>query len=362
MTTRKYNFNPGPATLPFESLQEAQKELLDYHGAGMSILEISHRSKEFEAILAETKSLMRKIMGIPDTYEILFLGGGASLQFTMVPMNFLTKDKKADYIITGSWSKKAHKEAKLFGQANVAATTEVDGKFRRIPKQSELKLDPGAEYVHLTSNNTIFGTQFQTFPNIGTKPLFADMSSDILSRRVDVTKFGMIYAGAQKNLGPAGVTVIILRKDLVSKIGANIPTLLDYRTHIEKDSLYNTPPVFPIYIMKLVLKWVDKQGGVDAVEKINNQKAEILYGSIDKYKDFYRSTVDTDSRSKMNVTFRLPSEELEKEFIDKGAANNFHGLKGHRSVGGIRVSMYNALPLEGIQKLTEFMKKFKESH
>jgi phosphoserine aminotransferase len=280
----------------------------------------------------------------------------------MIPMNFLSQDKTADYINTGTWSKKAIKEAGAFGQVNLAGTGEVDGKFRRVPAQSDLNLTPDAVYVHLTSNNTIAGTQFHTFPDVGDKPLMADMSSDIMSKRIDVNKFGIIYAGAQKNLGPSGITVVIIRKDLTDRINENVPTLLNYKTHIEKNSLFNTPPVFPIYMVYLVTKWVENQGGLDAVEKVNNQKAELLYGTIDQNADFFRSTVDADSRSKMNVTFRLPTEEMEQEFIATGAENNFHGLKGHRSVGGVRVSMYNALPLEGIEKLCEFMKQFKASH
>lgn len=359
---RVYNFNPGPAILPLEALKEAQKDLLNYKGIGMSIMEISHRSQDFKTILTETKNLFRRILEIPDNYEILFLQGGASLQFAMVPMNFLTKDKKAGYILTGSWSKKAFKEAKLFGDAYIVANTEEDKKFRRIPKQEELKIQPDSVYIHITSNNTIFGTQWKTFPDVGNIPLIADMSSDILSRKFDVNKFSLIYAGAQKNLGPAGVTIVIIKKEMLSYANENLTTMLQYKTHVENDSLYNTPPVWCIYMVKLVLEWMEREGGLEKIQQINEQKGKLLYGLMDKYPDFYRTTVDDDSRSLMNVTMRLPNEDLEKEFIDKATKAGFVGLKGHRSVGGIRVSMYNALPLEGIEKLVEFMEDFKNSH
>lgn len=359
--SRKFNFNPGPATLPLEVLEELQKNVVDYNSIGMSVLEISHRSKEFEEILSTTKSLFRELMAIPEDYEILFLGGGASLQFAMIPMNLLNPGGKADYIITGEWSKKALKEAKLLGQPVIAATTE-DEKFRRIPKPEEIKLSKDATYVHLTSNNTIFGTQWSSFPETKGIPLIADMSSDILSRRVDVEKFGLIYAGAQKNLGPAGVTVVIIRKDLAERCPETVPTMLRYKTHIEDNSLYNTPPVFAVYGVKLVLEWVKRQGGVEKVEEINKKKGGLLYQAIEESSGFYRSTVDADSRSLMNVTFRLPDETLEAKFIQEAAKVELHGLKGHRSVGGIRASIYNAFPLEGIERLVNFMKQFAKAN
>lgn len=361
MANRIYNFNPGPATLPLPALEKAQKELLDYKSAGMSIMEISHRSKEFDAILEGTKSLFHELMEIPQNYKTIFLQGGASLQFAMVPMNFLQSGKSADYVVTGSWAKKAIKEAQIIGKVNVAASTESDG-FRRMPKESELKLDPNACYVHITSNETISGTQWSQYPDTGQVPLIADMSSDILSRKIDVKRFSLIYAGAQKNLGPAGVTVVIIRDDLVEKCPESLPTLLNYQTHVSKNSLYNTPPVFIIYMVKLVLEWVKAEGGMDKIEERNMEKARLIYGILGQYSDYYKSAVDPDSRSIMNVTLRMPSEDLEKKFIAEAAKAGFHGLKGHRSVGGIRVSMYNALPLEGIEKLVEFMEDFRKKN
>jgi phosphoserine aminotransferase len=357
MAKRKYNFNPGPAALPLSVLEEAQKNCVDYKGCGMSYLEISHRSKEFEEILAGAKSLLRSLMEVPDTHEILFLASGASLQFCMVPMNFLPAGKKASYLITGHWSELAVKEAKSFGEVVTAASTKEES-FRRIPKPAEIHIDPDSAYVHLTSNNTIYGTQWKSFPDTGAIPLMADMSSDIFSRRVPVNKFGIIYGGAQKNLGPAGVTVVIFRKDLLARANEKIPTLLRYKTHVEKDSLFNTPPVFAIYMVKLVLEWAKGLGGLKKIEAINEQKGKVLYGIMDEYPDFYRGTVEPESRSLMNATVRLPSEDLEKKFLAEASQNNFHGLKGHRSVGGIRVSMYNAMPLEGIEALADFMRDF----
>lgn len=358
---RKFNFNPGPATLPLEVLETLQKNIVEYDNAGMSILEMSHRSPEYSEVHYGAANKFRKIFSIPDDFTILFLGGGATLQFSMVPMNFLGEGKTADYIITGTWSKKALKDASLVGNAVVAASSE-DDKFTRIPKQEELKLNPDADYVHITTNNTIAGTQFQTFPETGSVPIFADMSSDILSRSIDFSKFGLIYAGAQKNIGPAGVTVIIIKKDLLEKANDGLTAYLSYKIHAPKDSLYNTPPVFAIYSFNLVLDWIENQGGLKAIEATNKQKGELLYGAMDADLDFFRGTVEKDSRSLMNVTMRLPSEELEKEFIAQAALEGLHGLKGHRSVGGIRASMYNAMPLAGIEKLVQFMKNFKAKH
>ncbi len=358
MANRIFNFNPGPATLPLPALEKARDEFVNYASLGMSITEISHRSKQFESVLEDTKKLFQEIMGIPQNYKVIFVQGGASLQFAMVPMNFLTQGKSADYIVTGSWAKKALKEAQILGKAAVAATTEPD--FKRMPKQNELKLDPNACYVHITSNETISGTQWEQYPDVGNVPLICDMSSDILCRNINVSRFSLIYAGAQKNLGPAGVTVVIIRDDLLEKCSTAVPTMLNYKTHVEKNSLYNTPPVFAIYMVKLVLEWVKDQGGLAKVEELNREKARLIYGILDAYPDYYKSAVDKDSRSIMNITIRMASEDLEKKLIDEAAKASFHGLKGHRSVGGIRISTYNAMPLEGIKKLVGFMEDFKK--
>lgn len=353
---RKFNFNPGPATLPLSVLQKIQAEFLDYHGMGMSIVEMSHRSKEFEAILAHAKQNMRDILGIPATHEILFLGGGASLQFSMIPMNFLGQGETADYVNTGEWARRAIKEAKLFGKVNVAGDTEAQN-YTHLPK--DLKFLPDSRYIHITSNNTIFGTQWPAFPEAGKVPMFVDMSSDFMSRTVDVSKFALIYAGAQKNAGPAGVTIIILRKDLMERLAKReIPTMLQYKTHLDNDSLYNTPPTFAIYVVELVTDWIKEIGGLKKIEEVNNQKAKLIYDTIDSMPDFYRGTVQKEHRSKMNLTFRLPSEDLEKKFLKEAEAKDFYGLKGHRSVGGMRASIYNAFPLEGVEKLCAFMKEF----
>jgi phosphoserine aminotransferase len=357
MADRVWNFNPGPATLPLAVLEKAKEELPNYAGTGMAVMELSHRSKEFSAINDQTNQLLVELFGIPDNFKVLFLQGGASLQFAMVPMNLLQKGKAADYINTGSWSKKAMKEAKIQGAVNVAGSSEGTN-FNRIPKQNELKLDPNALYCHITSNNTIEGTQYQAFPNTENVPMVADMSSDILSRTISFDKFGLIYAGAQKNLGPAGLTVVIIRKDLIESGREDIPIILQYRVHAEENSLYNTPPTYSVYLMKLVLEWVKSLGGLSAVEKRNQKKGELIYKTIDSNPGFFKGTTEKDSRSLMNVTFRLPNEELEAKFISEAKAAGFIGLKGHRSVGGIRVSMYNALEPEGIKQLTEFMKAF----
>ncbi len=357
MTERIWNFNPGPATLPLPVLERAKSELINFGGTGMSILEISHRSKPYGAVHAEAKALLTELLGIPAGYDILFLQGGASLQFSMVPMNLLPKGKSADYIITGAWSKKALKEAKILGTTRVAGSSEATN-FDRIPTQSELDLDGSAAYVHITSNNTIFGTQWPGFPKTGTVPLVADMSSDIFSRRFDVAPFGFIYAGAQKNLGPAGVTVVIARKEMLETVREDIPIILRYATHAKEDSLYNTPPTFAIYLVKLVLEWIKSEGGLGEIEKRNKKKADLLYGTVDGHPGFYHGTVQKESRSAMNATFRLPSEELEATFLAEAQKQGFGGLKGHRSVGGIRVSMYNAMTFEGIKALTDFMVTF----
>lgn len=349
---KKYNFYAGPAILPYEVMKKAQEELLDFNGIGLSIMEISHRSKDFEAVIGAAEAKVKSLLGVPDNYSILFLQGGASLQFGMIPMNLL-QGGKADYVNTGAWAKKAIKEAKLFGTVNIAGTSE-DKNFNYIP---EIKLSPEATYVHLTSNETIGGIQFQSFPDTGNIPLIADMSSDIFSRRIDVSKFALIYAGAQKNMGPAGVTLVIMRNDLIDKCPANLMTMLNYKTYKDEKSLYNTPPCFAIYIVKLVLDWLEKNGGLEAMENTNNEKANLLYGAIDNL-SLYNGTANFKDRSKMNVTFRLTSEELEEKFIKAATAQGIIGLKGHRSVGGCRASIYNAMPLEGVKVLVDFMEKF----
>jgi phosphoserine aminotransferase len=356
MSERIYNFSAGPAVLPLPVLEEAQRDLLALPGVGMSVLEISHRSKPFDEIILGAEADIRKLAGISDDFHVLFLQGGASLQFSMVPLNLLPAGGKADYIITGAWAQKAMKEAQRVGTANIAATTEPQN-FDRIPKQEELKLDPEAAYVHFTTNNTIHGTEWKYDPAVGGVPLVADSSSDIFSRRIDVNKYALIYAGAQKNLAPAGVTLVILRKDLLDRSPKSLHTMLNYNTHAKERSLYNTPPVFAIYVMRLVLKWLVGQGGLEVVERRNEEKAKVLYDAIDST-GFYRGHAQPDSRSLMNVTFRLPSEELEKQFVSEATKAGLDGLKGHRSVGGIRASIYNAFPKQGVEALVAFMKEF----
>lgn len=349
---KKYNFYAGPAILPYEVMKKAQEELLDFNGIGLSIMEISHRSKDFEAVIGAAEAKVRSLLGVPDNYSVLFLQGGATLQFGMIPMNLL-QGKKADYVNTGAWAKKAIKEAKLFGTVNVAGSSE-DKNFNYIP---EAKWSPDAVYAHVTSNETIGGIQYQTFPDTGNIPLLVDMSSDIFSRRIDVSKFGLIYAGAQKNMGPAGVTLVIMRNDLIEKCPDNVITMLNYKIHKEEKSLYNTPPCFAIYIVKLVLEWLEKNGGLAAMEATNNEKAKLLYDTIDGL-SLYNGTANVKDRSKMNITFRLSSEELEEKFIKAATAQGLVGLKGHRSVGGCRASLYNAMSLEGVKALVDFMEKF----
>jgi len=356
MTERIFNFSAGPAVLPVPVLEEAQRDMLSLPGVGMSVMEISHRSKTFDAIIAGAEAGLRELLTVPDNYHILFLQGGASLQFSMVPMNFLPPDGSADYVLTGSWGKKALKEAKKVGAINVAATM-ADGGFTRVPSRDEISLSPHAAYVHITSNETIEGVQWKREPNVGDVPIVADMSSDILSRAIDVSKYGLIYAGAQKNMGPSGVTVVILRDDLLQRIPENLATMLDYRIHVENKSLYNTPNTWGIYILNLVCKWVQEKGGLGAMERENEEKARLVYEAIDAT-DFYRGHADMDCRSTMNVTFRLPAEELEKKFVAESTAQGLDGLKGHRSVGGIRASIYNAFPRAGVEALVSFMKDF----
>ncbi len=357
---RIYNFSAGPAVLPVEVLEEAQRDLIELPGVGMSVLEISHRSKPFDEIIQGAEADMRALAGIPDNYKVLFLQGGASLQFSMVPMNLLTPGATADYILTGDWGKKALKEAKKVGATNVAATTEA-GNFREIPAQADLKLTPGAAYVHYTSNNTIHGTEWQYVPDVGPAPLVCDMSSDMYSRPIDVSKYGLIYSGAQKNLGPSGVTVVIVRDDLLTRSADTLPTMLNYKVQAENGSLYNTPPVFGIYILRLVLKWLRNLGGLAAIQKVNQRKAAVLYDELDRT-EFWRPHADKSCRSLMNVTFRLPSEDLEKTFVKESTAAGFDGLKGHRSVGGLRASIYNAFPEKGLTDLVAFMRDFERRH
>ena len=356
MTERIFNFSAGPAVLPMPVLEEAQRELVSLPGVGMSVLEISHRSKTFDEIIGRAENGLRELLGVPDNYHILFLQGGASLQFSMIPVNLLPKDGSADYIITGSWGKKALKEARMSGAVNVAATTE-DGNFSRVPQQDELKLDPHAAYLHFTTNETIEGVEWKQEPEVGDVPLVADASSDILSRPIAAEKYALIYAGAQKNMGPSGVTLVIIRDDLLERIPAGLHTMMDYRTHVENGSLYNTPNTFGIYIISLVCKWLREKGGLHGMQRENEAKAGLLYDAIDAT-TFYRGHADPDSRSLMNVTFRLPSEELEKQFAKEATAAGLDGLKGHRSVGGIRASIYNAFPRAGCERLVEFMREF----
>ena len=357
MKERIYNFSAGPAILPEDVLKEAQENLFSLPGVGMSILEISHRSKTFDKIHAEANQDIKKLLGISDDYAVLYLQGGASLQFSMVPLNLMPPKNKADYIVTGSWSKKAVKEAKRVGAVNIVASTEAEN-FKRIPKQSEFKLDPDASYVHFTSNNTIFGTEWQSEPEVGKVPLVCDASSDILSHKIDVNKYALIYAGAQKNMGPSGVTFIVIRKDMLERSSDSLHTMLNYKIHVENNSLYNTPSVFGIYILGLVAKWLLKNGGLDAMYKTNKEKGGLIYNCIDNSGGYYKGHADKDSRSLMNITFRMPSEELEKKFIAEATAAGFDGLKGHRSVGGLRASVYNAFPKKGCEDLVSFMKAF----
>ncbi|MGB5230849.1 MAG: 3-phosphoserine/phosphohydroxythreonine transaminase [Desulfoprunum sp.] len=355
MVERVFNFSPGPAVLPYEVLEQASRDVVNFQGLGMGLIEVSHRSKQFIAVMDEAEALLRELMGIPDNYKVLFLQGGASSQFFMVPMNLLGPGKKATYLNTGTWSKKAIKEAKLFGEVEVAYSSE-EIKFVRVPTPDEYTVSAESEYLYLVSNNTIYGTAFPEFPVVDTM-LVSDMSSDILSRQFDVSRFGLIFAGAQKNLGPAGVTIVVIREDLLDRAPATTPTMLNYKTHAEKGSMFNTPPCFAVYVVGLVLKWLKKLGGVAAIEKINREKAALLYAKIDE-SGYYRGHAEPASRSLMNVTFNLATPELEAKFIAEATAIGLNGLKGHRSVGGCRASIYNAFPREGVVKLVEFMRQF----
>ncbi|MEW9698140.1 3-phosphoserine/phosphohydroxythreonine transaminase [Paenibacillus sp. SI8] len=359
MSNRAYNFNAGPAALPLEVLQKAQNEFVEFKGIGMSIMEISHRSAEYEQVHNETQQLLKQIFSIPDGYQIQFLQGGASTQFSMIPLNFLKPGKVGSYVLTGAWAEKAVQEAGLFGEVSIAASSK-EQKFMKIPDLSEINIHKDAAYLHLTSNETIEGAQFQSYPDTGNVPLIADMSSDILSRPVDVSKFGMIYAGAQKNLGPSGVTVVIVKEDMLQDLPKTIPTMLRYEIHSKNNSLYNTPPVYSIYMVNLVLKWIQEQGGLAVIEKNNQEKTGLIYGAIDQSGGFYRGPVDKGSRSTMNITFRLQDEELEKKFIKETEQQGFVGLKGHRSVGGLRASTYNAVPYASCKALADFMIDFQK--
>ena len=346
--------------LPVPVLEEAQRNLVELPGVGMSVLEISHRSKTFEDMLARTEADVRALGKVPANYKVLFLQGGASMQFSMVPLNLLTPGTTADYIVTGAWAQKAVKEAQRVGTVNIAATTESDN-FSRLPKPEEIKLTPGAAYVHLTTNNTLFGTGWPSEPAVGDAPLVADTSSDMFSRPIDVSKYGLLYAGAQKNLGPSGVTLVIIREDLLARSQKSLHTMLNYAVHAENGSMYNTPPCFGIYLMGLVMKWGLAQGGLDAINAVNQRKADKLYAEIDR-SGFYRGTADKAGRSRMNITFRLPSEDLEKVFVKESTAAGLDGLKGHRSVGGMRASIYNAFPEAGLDALVAFMQEFEKNN
>ncbi len=358
MGNRIYNFNAGPAALPLPVLEEAQAELLDFQGSGMSILEVSHRSKWFDDVIHDAVERTKRLLDLGDDFEVLFLQGGASMQFCMVPMNLCLENRPVDYINTGSWSTKAIKEAQIQGRDVRVIASSEDKSFSYIPK--DVGIDEDAAFVHFTANNTIKGTQWPAFPDAGSVPLVSDMSSDFMSRNFDVSPFGLIYAGAQKNIGPAGTCMVIIRKDMLDRVPNNLPTMLKYTTHAEKNSMFNTPPCFSVYIIDLALKWLEETiGGLDNMEKINREKGALIYDFIDR-SDFYKGTAEKDSRSLMNVTFRLPTEELEKQFVAEALQNRMGGLKGHRSVGGCRASIYNATSLEAVKAVTEFMAAFEK--
>jgi len=359
MPERIYNFSPGPATLPYPVLTQAAKDIVNFNDKGIGLIEMSHRSKDFIAVTDDAELRIRQLLGVPDNYKVLFLQGGASTQFAMVPMNLLGPGKKATYLNTGTWSKKAIKEAKLIGDVDVAYSSEDDG-FNHVPGNGDYTVSPQSEYLYFVSNNTIFGTQFSTFPT-AEATLICDMSSDIMSRPVDVSRFGLIFAGAQKNMGPAGVAVVIVRDDLLDRAPETVPTMFRYKTHADKGSMFNTPPCFGIYIIGLVCKWLQELGGLPAIETINKRKAALLYQAIDAT-PFYRGHARPESRSLMNITFNLPNADLEAKFVKEAAALGFDGLKGHRSVGGIRASIYNAFPEEGVEKLVEFMASFEKAN
>lgn len=358
---RIFNFSAGPSILPEPVLQQAAADIMDYKGCGMSVMEMSHRSKVYDEIIKNTEALFRKVLGIPDNYRVLFLQGGATMQFAMIPMNLLAKNGKADYVLTGNFSTKAWEEAQIFGKTiNVAASTESE-KFARIPAQSELKLDPGADYVHICTNNTIFGSAWKYVPETGNVPLVADMSSCILSEPIDVARYGLIYAGAQKNIAPAGLTIVIIRDDLLYDPLPGTPIMLNYKKQAKAESMYNTPPCWPIYIAMLVLEWIESTGGLAAMQKRNQEKAAVLYDYLDST-DFYKTNIVAADRSMMNVTFRTGDEELDAKFAKESAAAGMSNLKGHRASGGMRASIYNAMPKAGVEALVSFMKEFAEKN
>ncbi|MBI4861483.1 MAG: 3-phosphoserine/phosphohydroxythreonine transaminase [Candidatus Riflebacteria bacterium] len=359
-TQRVHNFSAGPAMLPLPVLEEAQRDLVSLPGVGMSVLEISHRSKAFAAIIESAQADLRKLLAIPDGYHLLFLQGGATLQFAMVAMN-LGRDGRADYIDTGSWAKAAMKEAQKFTKVQTAASTQADN-YNRVPRQSELKLDSGATYVHYTTNETIGGVEWHEYPEVGAVPLICDSSSDFLSKPFDIGRHAVVYAGAQKNVGPAGVTVVILRDDMLKRVPAGLPVLLDYKAMVEGKSLYNTPPVFPIYVVGLVAKWLLGLGGLAEMHARNQAKARLVYDALDSSGGYYRGHAQPGSRSNMNVTWRMGSEALETLFVKEATAAGLDGLKGHRSVGGLRASIYNAFPEAGVKALVDFMKEFQKKH
>jgi phosphoserine aminotransferase len=360
MKGRIYNFNAGPAALPLPVLEEIQAEFLNFKGSGMSITEVSHRSKWFDEVIEDAVTRVRRLMKLPEGFHVVFLQGGASLQFCMIPMNLLPEGRSADYVNTGAWATKAIREAQIQGKTVKVIASSEDKKFSYIPKNIAFSKD--AAYVHFTSNNTIKGTQWASFPDTGGSPLISDMSSDIMSKPFDPIPFGLIYAGAQKNLGPAGATLVIIRQDMLERVPDNLPTMLKYTTFVEKNSMFNTPPCFAIYTIQLVLKWLEETvGGLHKMEKLNQQKASLLYQAIDKT-DFYKGTAEKESRSLMNVTFRLPTKDLEKAFVQSALENGMGGLKGHRSVGGCRASIYNATSLEAIKALVDFMEEFARQH
>ena len=360
MTSRVLNFGAGPAVLPTPVLETIQRELMALPDVGMSVLEISHRSAPFDHMLQEAEADLRALADIPDEYRVLFLQGGASLQFSMVPMNLSVPGRSAEYLVTGAWSQKAVREAEKVGAVHVAASTEAD-QFARIPRPAEIDVSPDAAYVHLTSNNTIFGTQWRDVPDVGDVPLVSDMSSDVFSRPIDVARHALIYAGAQKNLGPAGVTLVVIREDLLARSATTLPSMLSYALLAEHGSRYNTPPVFGVYVLGLVVKWLRERGGLQGVGRESERKAKTLYAEIDRT-EFYRGTAEPDSRSLMNVTFRLPTAELDAQFVRAAAAAGLAGVKGHRAVGGQRASLYNAMPAAGVDTLVSFMTEFERRY
>jgi len=359
--SRVHNFNAGPAAIPLEVLEKAQAEFINFENAGMSIMEMSHRGAIYERVNQEAQDLLRELLNIPNNYKILFLQGGASTQFATIPMNFLTEGKVAAIVDTGAWAGKAKKEAEIIGETIVAASTKADS-YMRTPSQEEIVVPDNAAYVHVTSNETIGGVQYKEFPTFGNIPVIADMSSDILSRPIDVSQFGMIYAGAQKNLGPSGVTIVIVRDDLIAESPKTIPAMFRYDTHSKANSLYNTPPSFAVYMVGLTLKWIKEKGGVAELAKINEAKTKLIYDVIDESNGFYIGCAQKQNRSTMNITFRIKSEDLEKQFLKEAEAAGFIGLKGHRDVGGLRASTYNAVSYESCAQLAQFMKTFMQAN